>query len=117
MAAIPHRHVWVSFENNVLYFGGRSVKDKVGFERLIKAFETQLTKDFGEPKPEDSLETQPNADAEIQQTAILQTTDSQAQSSTDADAQKTSSPTKQNKKELAASATGSGNTENAQGDS
>lgn len=122
MAAIPHRHVWVSFENNVLYFGGRSVKDKVGFERLLKAMETQITRDFGEPKAEDVVETPSGAEAQMPLKSGSPASDSQAgdvktQTNAEADTKKTSSPSKQNKKELAASATGSGNTENAQGDS
>ncbi|MBA3855585.1 MAG: hypothetical protein C0507_01630 [Cyanobacteria bacterium PR.3.49] len=71
MAAIPHRHVWVCLEtaapqgvcagnenksqeeiplaSKVLYFGGRSVKAKVGFERLIKTLESQIASEFGLP--------------------------------------------------------------------
>jgi len=55
MAAIPHRHVWVSLETaattKVIYFGGRSVKAKVGFERLIKELEKQIGNEFGLPAP------------------------------------------------------------------
>lgn len=78
MAAIPHRHVWVSLEtgskkegatgnenktddmapSKILYFGGRSVKAKVGFERLIKTLESQMASEFGIPKVEIS-EAQP----------------------------------------------------------
>lgn len=125
MAAIPHRHVWVSLENKpadadaaagseftttppakVLYFGGRSVKDKVGFERLIQQFQRQIRSDFGEPEMAQSGDsnraTVPNLDAATQ---------------AESDEQQKGSPTKTNKKELAASATGTGNTETAQGDS
>lgn len=109
MAAIPHRHVWVSLENQVagsgkvLYFGGRSVKSKVGFERLIKEFERQIRNEFGEPEPS------PEGDH-----SKLASLDSSA--GADSAEQAMPTTTKPNKKELAASASGTGSTENAQGD-
>jgi len=117
MAAIPHRHVWVSLETKaedadaikdppmtvkpakVLYFGGRSVKAKVGFDRLLKQFEQQIRDEFGEPESEPV-----KASAELP-------------GDTDAGDNMKNSPSKANKKELAASASGSGSTETAQGDS
>ncbi len=35
MAMIPHRQVWASVSNDTLYVGGRSVKARVGFERMM----------------------------------------------------------------------------------
>ncbi|MBX9692447.1 MAG: cytochrome c biogenesis protein ResB [Cyanobacteria bacterium] len=35
MAMIPHRQVWASVSNGTLHVGGRSVKARVGFERLM----------------------------------------------------------------------------------
>jgi len=40
LAAVPHRQVWAQFvpgenEGGTLYVGGRSVKAKIGFERLM----------------------------------------------------------------------------------
>jgi hypothetical protein len=91
----------------VLYFGGRSVKAKVGFERLIKEFERQIRSEFGEPEssPED----------DDSQTATIPSLDGSAGAELAEQSKK--SPTKTNRKELAASATSTGSTENAQGDS
>lgn len=64
MAAIPHRHFWISLDRNAdgntLFMGGRSVKDKVGFERLVKRMASDLEAEFGPaaektPSPELSV--------------------------------------------------------------
>ncbi len=137
MAAIPHRHVWVCLETarpqadangsasneitavretanaagqKVLYFGGRSVKAKVGFERMIKELERQIIAEFGAPGA--NLET---ADSKVETTPALET-----HVVVDSDLHKSASASKtKSKKEqvLAGKATGAGNTENVQGDS
>ena len=137
MAAIPHRHVWVSLETakpaatpkenerdeiatgvndtnlagqKVLYFGGRSVKAKVGFERLIQDLERQLTSEFGAP-----VTVVDNADSKAITIPTLET-----HSVVESESQKKSSQAKASSKKeqvLAGTATGAGSTENAQGDS
>ncbi|MCC7529112.1 MAG: cytochrome c biogenesis protein ResB [Candidatus Melainabacteria bacterium] len=126
MAAIPHRHVWVSLETaspaakpsgdgsdeiatgmqsaekgnqKVLYFGGRSVKAKVGFERLVKDLERQIAAEFGESNIVPVLKTHIDVES---------------------DSQKQVNPEKAGSKKeqvLAGTASGAGNTENAQGES
>lgn len=137
MAAIPHRHVWVSLETarpaakskenasediatgidelkpaepKVLYFGGRSVKAKVGFERLIQDLERQIAGEFGVPTT--IIE---NEDSKSVTVPTLETP-----SVVESESQKKSSPQKASSKKeqvLAGTATGAGSTENAQGDS
>ncbi len=141
MAAIPHRHVWVSLETarpaatsdehgtrdgsdeiatvaentthsgqKVIYFGGRSVKAKVGFERLIKDLERQIAAEFGAPTP---LSETDDSNAVI--VPALET-----HTGVESESKKQVSPSKADSKKeqvLAGTATGAGNTENAQGDS
>ncbi len=94
----------------VLYFGGRSVKAKVGFERLIQSLESQIASEFGEPVTVDQ-----SGDSKAITFPTLET-----HSVVESDSQKKSSPSKANSKKeqvLAGTATGAGSTENAQGDS
>lgn len=67
LAAIPHRHVWASlapeFEGDenqlrnspslVLYIGGRSVKAKVGFEKLMDRLTESLIQFQQRPEPKE----------------------------------------------------------------
>ncbi|MBA3992028.1 MAG: hypothetical protein C0469_00780 [Cyanobacteria bacterium DS2.3.42] len=135
MAAIPHRHVWVSLETakpaaqpinerdeiatgvndanlagqKVLYFGGRSVKAKVGFERLIQNLERQITSEFGAP-----VTVVDNEDSKAITVPTLET-----HSVVESESQKKSSQAKASSKKeqvLAGTATGAGTAE-AQGDS
>jgi hypothetical protein len=145
MAAIPHRHVWVSLETarpkaksnvnengnghgngrdeiatgiestaqpdqKVLYFGGRSVKAKVGFERIVKELERQITSEFGAPGALSVIENSKAVLVPVLETHIAVESDS---------AKKHSSTKVSSKKEqvLAGTASGAGNTDNAQGDS
>lgn len=73
LAAIPHRHVWVCMapppsENfppaaagHYLYIGGRSLKAKVGFQRLLDGLIAQL-KDELRINPGDDAEKSPKID-------------------------------------------------------
>lgn len=121
MAAIPHRHVWVSLEpaaenttqpaGKRLYFGGRSVKAKVGFERLIKELERQITAEFGAPESDDSppLDSGRNSKVAV---GSAQGAEQQAQQHTKTSPQQSNKKTEQ---VLAASATGTAT--ETQGDS
>lgn len=65
MAAIPHRHLWVSVEedkqsgNTFLYAGGRSLKAKVGFERLFTGLIQNLKDELlvKDPQPQEKEPT------------------------------------------------------------
>lgn len=60
MAAIPHRHFWISLDRqddgNTLFMGGRSVKDKVGFERMVKRMASELEAEFGDRELREKME-------------------------------------------------------------
>lgn len=116
MAVIPHRHVWVSLEEKeteggkrkkILAFGGRSVKAKVGFEKLIKGWETQIRKEFGELEDTDSTKLETAEKLEMEAQVALKS-----------DMAHNQTISKERKDQvLAGSATGAGNTESVQGDS